>query len=331
MKKMSLTFDMGDSHIKIAKREKGKITAYDIQMPENLIKEGMIQAPHMVSDFLKEIRDKYRLPRTECGIVVPDEIVVCRRLTLPAMTEDQLKVNLPFEFMDYISDEPQKYVYDYAMQEMIYDEENNPKEMNLVGAVMSKEMVDTYISIFNNAGFKLRTIIPQEIAMTNVMKNAVEAGIAEQDKEYCIINLGHRTTQVYVFKGAELSVLRNIHVGTNLIDKAITEHENVDEFVARTYKNTNFNNVLDKEYCHEVFARIAVEIMKVINFYRFSNRESEMQDIYFMGGGSNFKDLCLSITQTTEMNHKSMRELLSNDIDKNVDLSGLSAIGVMMQ
>lgn len=331
MKKMSLTFDMGDSHIKIAKREKGKIIVHSIQMPENLIKEGIIQAPHMVSDFLKELRYKHKLPKAECGVVVPDEVVVCRHLTLPAMTEEQLNVNLPFEFMDYITEEPQKYVYDYAMQEMIYDEQNTPKEMNLVGAVMSKETADTYINIFANAGFKLRTIIPQEIAMTNVMRNAVEIGVADKEKEYCIINLGHRTTQVYVFKGEELCVLRNIHAGTNLIDKAITEHENVDEFVARTYKNTNFNNVLEKDYCHEVFGRIAIEVMKVINFYRFNNRESELQDIYFVGGGSNFKDLCKSITETTEMNHKPMLDLLSNEVDKNVDLSGLSAIGVMMQ
>lgn len=331
MKKISLSFDLGDSQIKIAKREKGKIVVHAIQMPENLVKEGAIQVPHMVSDFLKEIKEKYRLPKADCGVVVPDEVVVCRHLTLPAMTEEQLKVNLPFEFMDYISDEPQKYVYDYAIQDMVYDEANNPKEMSLVAAVMSKETIDTYASIFNNAGFKLHTIIPQEIAMTNVMRNAVETGSAKNDKEYCIINLGHRMTQVYVFKGEELNVLRNIHYGTNLIDKAIAEHENIDEYLARTHKNKNFNNVLSEQYCHDVFGRIALEVMKVINFYRYSNRESALQDIYFVGGGSNITDLCMSISDITELNGRSMLELLSNDVDKRADLSGINAIGVMMQ
>ena len=33
----------------------------------------------------------------------------------------------------------------------------------------------------------------------------------------------------------------------------------VDEFVARTYKNTNFNNILENDYCKEAFGRIAAE------------------------------------------------------------------------
>lgn len=331
MKKMTLAFDMGDSHIKIATKEKGKIVVHAVQMPENLIREGLIQVPHMVSDFLKDLRYEYKLPKMECGVVVPDELVVCRNLTLPAMTESQLKVNLPFEFTDYISDEPQKYVYDYAIQEMIYDEEGNPKEMNLTGAVMSKESIDTYVNMFKNAGFKLRTIIPQEIAMSNVMKDAVAEGRANAEEEYCIVNLGHRTTQVYVFKGDRLNVLRNIHLGSGSIDKAISEHESVDEFVARTYKNKNYNNILNKEYCREAFGRIAVEVMKVINFYRFNNRESILDSIYFVGGGSNIKELCEAIAETNELDYKSMMELLPKELEQNSDLSGIGAIGVMMQ
>ena len=331
MKKINLTFDMGDSHIKIAKREKGKVVVHAVQMPENLIREGIVQVPHMVSDFLKDLRQQYKLPKGECGIVVPDELVVCRNLTLPAMTVDQLKVNLPFEFTDYISDEPQKYVYDYALKEMIYDEEGNPLEMNLTGAVMSKESVDIYVNMFRNAGFGLRTILPQEIAMTNVMRNAVESGRISAEKEYCIINLGHRTTQVFVFKGEMLSVLRNIHLGSGAIDKVIAEHETVDEFVARTYKNQNYKGVLEKDYVREQYGRISLEIRKVINFYRYNNRTSELNDIYFVGGGSNLKGLCETIAENNELNYKSMMDLLPPEVEDGIDLSGICAIGVMLQ
>lgn len=331
MKKITLTFDMGDSHIKIAKREKGKIVVHAVQVPENLIKEGLIQVPHMMSDFLKDLRAEYKLPTGECGIVVPDELVVCRNLTLPAMTIDQLKVNLPFEFTDYISDEPQKYVYDYALKEMFYDEDGKPKEMNLTAAVMSKESIDTYVNIFKNAGLNLRVLIPQEIAMTNIMRNALEQGRIQADKEYCIVNLGHRTTQVFIFKGDVLVVLRNIHIGSGAIDKVIAEYESVDEFVARTYKNKNYNNVLEQEYVREQYARIAVEVMKVNNFYRFNNRSSELEEIYFVGGGSNLKGFCETITEVTELNHKSTMDLLPPEVEEKIDLSGLCAIGVMLQ
>ena len=65
MKKTTLSFDMGDSHIKIARRENGKIVVHAVQMPENLLREGLVQVPHMVSDFLKDLRYEYRLPKIE--------------------------------------------------------------------------------------------------------------------------------------------------------------------------------------------------------------------------------------------------------------------------
>lgn len=331
MKKINLTFDIGDSHIKIAKREKGKIIVHSVQLPKNLINEGQMLAPHMMSDVLKDFRSQFKLPKTECGIVVPDELVVCRNLTLPAMTEDQLKVNLPFEFTDYISDEPQKYVYDYALKEMIYDEEGNPKEMNLIGAVMSKESVDTYANMLKNAGFTLRVVIPQEMSITNIMRNALEEGRILADKEYCIINLGHRTTQVFVFKGEKLVVLRNIHIGSGIIDKAIAEHENVDEFVARTYKSTNYNNVLDNQYVSDEYGRIALEVRKVINFYRFNNRDSELEDIYFIGGGSNLRGLSEMIAESNELAFRNMMDILPPSVEEGIDLSGIYALGVMLQ
>lgn len=331
MKKINLTFDMGDSHIKIAKREKGKIIVHAIQMPENLIKEGVIQVPHMVSDFLKSLRLEYNLPRVECGMVVPDELVVCRNLTMPAMTIDQLKVNLPFEFTDYISDEPQKYVYDYAVKDLIYEEDGSLKEMNLTGVVMSKEAVDMYVRIFKNAGFPLRTIIPQEMAMTNVMRSAVEAGRIDAEKEYCIVNLGHRTTQVFVFHGEKLLVLRNIHMGSSVIDKVIAEKRNIDEFMARAYKNQNYNGILEEEFVREQYSRISLEIRKVINFYRFNNRSSELEDVYFIGGGSNLKGLPETVAEMNELTYKEMKALLPPEVEKGIDLSGLCAIGVMLQ
>lgn len=331
MSKTFLTFDIGDSYIKIAKKEGAKLTVYTKQMPQNLVKDGHIEMSLMMTDFLKDIRKEFKLPKSDCGIVVPDELTVCRKLVLPAMTEAQLEVNLPFEFSDYISGKPQRYVYDYAMQEMIYDEEGNPKEMVLTGAVMSKENVEKYVGIFKDAGFRLKTLIPQEIAVTNVMKTAVALGKAQEDKEYCVVNLGHRSTQVYIFKGDKLDVLRNIYLGGATIDAAIAELENIDEFVARTYKNNNFNGVLDSETARETFGRMAVEVMKVINFYRFSNRESELEDIYFFGGCSNIFELCDSIAETNELNMKSMLTLLPSEVDKKTDMIGLYALGVTMQ
>ena len=330
MGKTILSFDIGVSNIKVAIKTGNAISVYTKQTPDNLVEEGILNAPAVVTDLLKELKKELKVKKCECGLVVPDEFTVCRTLTLPAMTESQLQVNLPFEFSDYISGKPQRYVYDYAMQEMIYDEEGNPKEMVLTGAVMGKEAIYKYIDIFKEAGCKLRTMIPQEIAIGNMMKTAIAEGRAQADKEYCLVNLGHRSTQVYIFKGSKLEVLRNLYVGGVTIDAAISEIEMVDAYVARSYKNKNYNDVLDSQACKDTFSKIAVEVMKVINFYRFSNRTSELEDIYFFGGCSNIPELCESIAEANELNIQSLYSLLPTNINKNEDMIGLYAMGVLM-
>lgn len=331
MSKTVLAFDIGESTMKIAQKAGNDMKVHAVQLPDSLVKDGIVQMPHLLSDFLKETKKELGLPSGECGLVVPDELVVCRSLLLPAMTERQLQVNLPFEFSDYISGEPNKYVYDYALEEMICDEEGKPMEMKLTGAVMSKESVQNYINIFKQAGFKLRTLIPQEIALRNIMVDAVASGSIQADKEYCIINLGHRSTQVFIFKGSEMLVFRTIHMGGQIIDDVIAENENVDVYVARSHKNRNYNHVLETEYVTDTFGRFAVEVMKVINFYRFNNRESTLEDVYFMGGGSNIPVLCASIAEINDFKQKSMVELLPKTVVKDTDMIGVNALGVLLQ
>lgn len=331
MKKTAIAFDIGESYIKIAQRSGNKITVETVQMPENLIRDGIIQMPNVLTDFLKEVKQEHHLGKGTCGIVVPDEVTVCRSITMPAMTEAQLEVNLPFEFSDYISNDPQRYVYDYALLDVKNDEEGKPVELELMAAVMSKEEVTGYVDMFKNAKLKLRTLIPEEIALGNIMRNALEEGRIEKEKEYCIISLGHRSTKVYIYKGDRQTVLRNLHVGNDQIDKAIAENKSVDEFLARTYKNTNYQQILEEDFCQETFGRVAIEIMKVINFYRFNNRESELEDIYFCGGGSNITNLCETIAETVGMNCKNFMELMPKDVAKDANPNGIYAIGLLMQ
>lgn len=331
MRKTIIGFDIGNSALKIAVQEKEQLQVHSVPLPENLVAEGVIKLPRLMVEFLKDVKKQYKLKSGPCGLIVSDAQTVCRSISLPPMTVQQLEINLPFEFNDYITDEPDKYVYDYAVQEMVRDEEDKVKEMKLVGAVISKSVVEEYINVFRSAGFRLQTMIPQEMSLSNLMKAAIAAQRAEADKEYCIVNLGHESTRVYILKGDQLLMIRNLSMGGVDIDKAIAANENVDVFMASTYKTSNYNGVLDKEYCREIFTRLTLEIMKVINFYYFNNRESVLDSIYFAGGTSSVEVLCQSIAETTNLEPKQVAELMPFEMDAVQAATGLLAIGTMLQ
>lgn len=77
------------------------------------------------SDALaKELRDLVRREKINvksCALVLPPESAYVRRVTVPAMTSKQLKVNLPYEFHDYIQQGKEEYFYDYAVVDTLED------------------------------------------------------------------------------------------------------------------------------------------------------------------------------------------------------------------
>lgn len=331
MSKTVVGFDIGNSFLKVAVRKNKVVRVHTIPMPDNLVKEGLVIYPAMMIDFLKDIKKEFKLKSGPCGIILPEALTIYRSMTLPPMTDRQLDINLPFEFHDYITGEPEDYVYDYCVQELVRDEEDEVTEMKLVAAAASKERVLEYTNMFKSAGFKVQTILPQEVAVTNLLKDAIQKGKALPDKEYCIINIGHLSTKVYIFRGEKLLVTRTIAIGGIDFDKAISENENVDIYMAATYKATNFNEVMDKEYCREVFTKLTLEVMKVLNYYYFNNRDSALDRVYFAGGVSGLTALCHSIADTTNLVYKPITKLLPDIMDAEEAANGLLAIGLLMQ
>ena len=59
MSKTVLSFDIGESYIKVAKYHKGKIQIYAKQTPENLVKDGVVQMPNMMTDLLKSLKKEF--------------------------------------------------------------------------------------------------------------------------------------------------------------------------------------------------------------------------------------------------------------------------------
>ena len=125
--------------------------------------------------------------------------------------------------------------------------------------------------------------------------------------------------------------MREIGIGCRNIDLAIADQLGVDEYLANSYKVSNYQDVLMNPACAEVYNQIAVEILKVINFYQYTYRNSSLSGIYLAGGGANIKPLCQEITELLGVAALSAERLLPgvNKEEKGC-LAGLFAAGMAL-
>lgn len=288
-----LGFDIGSSSLKIAVLRGGDARIEEVRLPENLVDgAGAIALPHAFTQFLRQVRKDLSLPRGRAALALPPSQVICRLVTMPRMTTEQLLLNLPYEFSDFIQGVADQYHCDYAV--CASAEGDDPSQgVPMMAAVAAKQTLAEYARIFAQAGLQLRTVLPQEMALIQLCQ-ARGAGA----EEFCFVDLGHQFTRITVVWRDRVQATRQIALGGRNLDNIVAGELGVDPFLSSTYKTTNFQNVLALPAVAEVCERVAVEILKVINFYQFTYRASSLSGVYLVGGGAALPLLRQSIEHT---------------------------------
>ncbi len=330
MAKKLIGMEIGNYGLKLALKKEDAISVYTARLPENLMVDGRIKLPESMSDFISEVRAKAKLPRSDCSFVLPDSVTVCRRLKLPMMTEEQLALNLPYELRDFIQGNDMDYKYDYAVLNTLKDEEGNSVAIELMAAAVSKKTLDEYYQTFRRAGLDLKIVLPREMAYVDLIRK-YERSNAQGILEYCFVDLGHTTTRIHIYSGTTLMAARKIEIGGATINAALADYLNIDEYLVEIRKCANADNIQTAESSVNVYRQIAIEILKAINFYRYNNSESQLADVYFLGGGAAISLLKETISSTIELQLHDISEMIPHKMqgigaDVNIAACALAAI-----
>lgn len=301
MSNVKIGFDIGNSSLKIAVERWGKLEFHEVRMPENMVENGVIAMPNAFADFLRKTRKQLKLPRAKGALVIPLQQAICRKVTMPRMTTDQLMMNLPYEFNDFIQGEPDHYFCDYALcEEAEGAEDGENVQMTLMAAAVAKSQVYEYIRMFSQAGISLKILLPQEMALIELVRN-YRYSHKDAPEEYCFVDLGHSSTRIIVVDRDRIQAMRHVRLGMRDLDMVIADQLNIDAFLADSYKRTNYQDILNDPRCIELYNQIAVEILKVINFYFYTDRESRLEGLYLVGGGAYIKPFCSIIQEVLQM------------------------------
>lgn len=305
-------FEIGDHSVKLVYFTGKELKkAVSVALPDAMVSNGRILSMDAMADFLREAAKANGIPSGGAALTLSAADAFTRDVTVPAMTEQQLAYNLPFEFHDFLTEEKSKYFFDYSVREVRRDPDGYPLEMDLFACAMLKERVEAYRAMFRRAGFKLKVLTPLETAYGALLTEYTRrTGAPEIGR--CVVDLGHRGTLMHFLQGDECVGVREIDLGLAELDQRIAEEMGVEIHAVRGYKQSNFNGVLDTEYAKEFYSRLAVEIMKAVNFYHYNNRERELEELYLCGGGAAIRPLRETIAATVKLKVKGGEELLAD-------------------
>lgn len=342
MAKTVLGIDIGYDSMKLALVSGKKVMkTLTVPMPKNLIQDGRTVSVETMGELIRKTLKESGIRSSKGAVVLSSDAIFVRNVTMPQMSVDQLLYNLPFEFRDYITEELKDYVYDYAVESFSEPEPEPPKEgeegaggigadapaspanpygipgqeqkaaktMDLLAVAVPVSMMDETRQFIRKAGMKLINAAPPICAYINLIRNLPD-GKKPESGEYCILDLGFRSVRMYMFKEDRHIVTRVLEIGLSGLDDVIAEAFNVDAHLAHTYLLTNYQDCVNKDYCVNSYNNISVELMRAMNFYRFSNQESSLSDIWICGGGAAIAPLCSAIASSLDLTVHNASELI---------------------
>ena len=317
----------------MAFREGGGMRLISMRMPENMVRDGDMASPETMSKFLRTVRDEEHVRERDCALVLNTSQVYFRHVTLPPMTVPELLLNLPYEFRDFIQDNPEEYVYDYAVDEIERDEEGAVTRMELYAAAVRKPLVESYNQMLKKAGFKLKMVTTAPMAYMRLLRTFIEANnlYVEDGQDVVFVDIGHADVTVSLFRGINYDSARTIDFGCDEFDNIIADLKGIDPYTAGSYKFTNFEGVLDDPACLALCDRFALEVSKVVNFYNFSNREREIGQLFFLGGGARIPQLTRAIAEAISVPTTNIEEILPAEArgQENAPVCALAVSGVL--
>ena len=322
-----LGVDIGYGSLKLALCKDGNVKKTAVaEMPANLLRDGRITSPEALSELLRETMRKHHIHASRAAVVLPNEQSYIRTVTMPRMTAEQLKYNIPYEFNDYIEDEVKNYVFDYAM---ISDPKADTGDtMELMAVAAPTWLLDDAKAIMGMAGLRFAKAAPVEYAYLSLIRQA-ERGNADK-REYCFLDIGYRAVRMFMYRGDQHIVTRVLETGLRTVAEAIAEALNVDIHLAHTFLERNYEDCQKKEFCMNAYNNLAVELMRALNFYRFSNPDSTLSDVWLCGGGAGIEALCGVISETLDLNIHPAEELISGGNRVLQCYNYLQAVGITM-
>lgn len=288
--------DIGNYRMKVSYVVKGQLKKFFCEnVPDNSVKDGMIQYWDAMAQFLRDTFKEHEIRCRNVIFNVPMNGIYIRKVELPLMTIKQLELNLPFEFHDYIAEDSSKYFYDYSVID------RDEKSMNLLAVACSKELISKYRKLARDAKLNPIGLVPGVIGLQRILQKHNQHFSVPDDKDYAILDMGDNSFKIHFFKHGIYDVTRSLEPGAREFAEMISEINDTDIHISHLAEEDNLNNIQSHPKLVQIYENRAVEIMRALNFYSYSNTGNTIDTLYYCGGASNILKLIKTLSETLNL------------------------------
>jgi type IV pilus assembly protein PilM len=283
--------DIGSHSLKLVElRQKGKsydLVTFGIQpLPSEAIVEGAIMDSSAVAEAIDTLFVNNNVKKTDIATSVSGGSVIIKKISLPAMSEDELAESIRWEAEQYIP---------FPIDEVNLDHKTlrgNAAEggmMDIVLVAVKKDMIGFYANVITQAGKRPMVVDVDAFALQNAFELNYKNDVSPNEV-IALINIGASLINMNIIQGEISLFTRDISTGGNLYTETVQRELNLSRDHAENLKKGIPVDGIDPATANSIIQGVtedlAVDVQRTFDFFKATSTEERIDRIYLAGGSA---------------------------------------------
>jgi type IV pilus assembly protein PilM len=297
-KKEIIGIDIGSSSVKLVqlKEQKGAFTLQNVgilPLPLEAIVDNTLMDTASIVETIKKLLKSLNIRVKDAACSVSGNSVIIRKISLPAMPPEELEDQIHWEAEQYIPFDINDVHIDF---QILASDQNDPSKMEVLLVASKKEIINDYLSVFNEAGINLAVVDVDSFAIQNAFELNYDIG---PDNVVALINIGASIMNLNIVKNDISLFTRDVQMGGNLYTEEIQKQFGVSSEEAERMKVSG--EAPDQAKLRDTISRVnetlAMEMRRSLDFYNTTAGEGKINNVYISGGGAKTPMLVEAVQQ----------------------------------
>ncbi|PIR23931.1 MAG: pilus assembly protein PilM [Deltaproteobacteria bacterium CG11_big_fil_rev_8_21_14_0_20_45_16] len=289
-----LGLDIGSHSIKIMELKEGKggtwkLLKYGLhKLPAEAIVDGSIMNSAAVVEGIRDLVARHKIKTRDVSTCISGHSVIIKKITLPAMSEEELAESIQWEAEQYIPFS----ISDVNIDTQILSLNEDSGQMDVLLVAAKKDIIQEYTAVVQEAGLKPLIMDVASFTIENTFDLSEEA---QPNEVVALVNIGASLININILNNGVTSFTRDINMGGNQFTEEIQKQLNVSYEEAEALKlggnisssSSTTEAIVPQEVgsiLRSTSEAMSVEIQRSIDFYLATATRVRLSRVVVSGG-----------------------------------------------
>ncbi len=284
--KALIGLDIGSSSIKAVELKGSKhgfeLVSFGLEpLAQDTVVDGAIMDAPLVAAGIGSIFDQQKIKTRSVATAVSGHSVIVKRVSLPAMTEEELYDRIQAEASQHIPFDIADVNLDYQLLESV------DGQMDVLLVAVKKDKILNHTNVLAQAGKTPVVVDIDAFALQNCFEVNYDPDPAQT---VSLLNVGASVMNINIVRGGVPLFTRDVSVGGNQYTDALQKELDLSfEDAERLKKGDSVAGVAEEQrttILRSVSDILILEIQKTFDFFRATAAGENIQRIYIAGGSA---------------------------------------------